>query len=315
MTPTVWTLAVLVSLAMAGLVAAGVFAWRRRGRPDQGKLGGGTVVARAFSYAVLAGLLACAVAVPRPGVAAVVLLLGTLALWEWSRLADLPIHHVVGMLAANVVMVATIYFAGVHAADWLIAGLVLIGMLWPVIRADTGRAVRDLGFAALGFVSTAVMLVHGVALTGEHGEAGVILFAALAIGCAGSDVGAFLVGRRFGRTPLAPRLSPAKTRAGVVGNFAGAALGLALLAPALVPALASAGVPAWYGVLLVPIVAVGSVWGDLFKSAVKREAGVKDAGHWLPGFGGILDRIDSLLITLPLAYWALRIIEALGGSA
>lgn len=56
-------------------------------------------------------------------------------------------------------------------------------------------------------------------------------------------------------------------------------------------------------------VAVGSLWGDLLESAVKREAGVKDAARWLPGFGGILDRVDSLLLVLPLVYWAMRLAE------
>ncbi len=311
MTPTAWTVALLAAVAAAGLVAAGVFALRTRGRSDA-RLGGAVVLARAGSYAALAALLALAVAGGPLGVALLVALIGTLALWEWARLGDLPAHHVIGLLVANVLLVVVIARQGVGAADWLIGGLVLTGLLWPVVRADTGRAVRDLGFAAIGFLSIAVMLAHAVALAHEHAEAGVVIFAAVALSCAGSDVGAFIVGRKFGRTPLAPRLSPAKTRAGVLGNLIGAAVGLAPLAPALVGTLPDHGIVGWYALLLVPLVAVGSVWGDLFESAVKREVGVKDAGDWLPGFGGIMDRIDSLLIALPLAYWSLRIIELAG---
>jgi phosphatidate cytidylyltransferase len=136
----------------------------------------------------------------------------------------------------------------------------------------------------------------------EHGEAGIALDLALGVACAFSDVGAFVVGRTFGRTPLAPRLSPNKTREGVVGNILGATLGLAAFVPALVPVFG------WPFVLaLVPLVAGGSLWGDLLESAAKREAGVKDAGAWLPGFGGILDRIDSLLITMALGFWIARL--------
>jgi phosphatidate cytidylyltransferase len=86
-----------------------------------------------------------------------------------------------------------------------------------------------------------------------------------------------------------------------VGNLLGAGLGLALLAfalPPTYPRLALAG--------LAPLVAVGAIWGDLLESLIKRECEVKDAGTWLPGFGGLLDRIDSLVLVLPLSYHFLR---------
>jgi phosphatidate cytidylyltransferase len=292
---------VLVAIAVIGLLGAAVFAMLRR-RAQSG-LPPATAIRRAGSYAALALLLLVAARGGVPGVAILVGGLAAIGLLEWSAMFDLPIHHRVSLLIADAVLVVAIGLEGVAAADRLVGGLVLLGAAWPVLRVDTGRAVRDLGAAAVGFVLIPVMLVHGLALAVEGGEAGIVLFVALAVSCAGSDVGAFVVGRRFGRTPLSVRLSPSKTRAGVVGNILGGAAGLAPFVPALTPSF-----PPAFLVALVPLVAVGAVWGDLLESAIKRELGVKDAAAWLPGFGGILDRIDSLLITVALAYWAWRIV-------
>lgn len=294
------TIAVLL-IAGAGIAGAALFGFARRRRTTG--LSPRTAMARAASYAGLGVALVVAGRLGVPGIALFVALLAGIGLVEWARLFELPWHHRVSMLVAEVVLVVGIAMNGVRAADWLVGGVVLVGLAWPVIRADTGRAIRDLGFVAVGFLVIPVLLAHGLALAVELGRPGIALFAALAVGCAGSDVGAFVVGRTFGRTPLAPRLSPNKTRAGVVGNVIGAAIGLAAFLPALVPTF---GAPFVAGLVLV--VAAGSVWGDLLESAVKREAGVKDAGTWLPGFGGILDRVDSLLITVALAYWANRLL-------
>ena len=295
--------AILVVGSAAGLAAAVAFAIFRRLRPRPG-LSGRTALQRAASYAALALTLAVAVTAGTPGIAVLIGGLGAIGLLEWSHLMDLPIHHRIALQVANAVIVVSVAILGTQAAEWLIGGLVLVGIAWPVVRADTGRALRDLGSAAVGLVIISVLLVHAVLLVVERGQFGITLFAALAVACAGSDIGAFIVGRRFGRTPLAPRLSPNKTREGVVGNVLGAAVGLAPFAGLLGPYFAPL---AW--IVLVCLVAIGSLWGDLLESAVKREAGVKDAATWLPGFGGILDRIDSLLLVVPLVYWALRLAD------
>jgi phosphatidate cytidylyltransferase len=296
--------AILVAGSGLGIAGAGIFAAYRSVRPRPGGLAGRTALERAASYALLAILLAIATQLGLPGVAVLIGLLGAIGLLEWSHLVDLPAHHRIALQVANLAIVSLTALMGAAAAEWLIGGLVLVGLAWPVVRADTGRALRDLGSAAIGLIVISGLLVHGVAIAVEHGRFGVTLVAALAVACAGSDIGAFIVGRRFGRTPLAPTLSPNKTREGVIGNVLGAAIGLAPFMPLLSP-----GFPPTSMAVVVVLVAVGALWGDLLESAVKREAGVKDAARWLPGFGGILDRIDSLLLVLPLVYWAMRLAE------
>jgi phosphatidate cytidylyltransferase len=295
---------------MGGFVAAGtaggvLYAVVASGRPGA-RVTAQTVLGRLLSYAALAALLAAAAATGVAGVAVFVAVLGWLGLREWSDLTDLPRHHRVALAIANGVIIAAVAVGGAAAAQFLVPGIVCAGILWPVLRPDTTRGMRDLAFAALGCVYLPTLLAHAPALVVDRGETGAALFVALALATAASDVGAYVVGRRFGRTKLAPTLSPGKTRAGVVGNVIGAAVALAITGPALVDHLPHGAATL---ALLVPVVVIGAVWGDLFESAIKREVQVKDAGALLPGFGGILDRIDSLLVVLPLSFWLLRIVE------
>lgn len=303
MNPAESMAAVLVVAGVIGVVAAGVTFLLPRS-PSRRGTAGRTILARALSYAALAAALAAAVLLGRAGVTLLLGLIGALALGEWARLGRLPTRHAVAVQLANAAVMTAVAIRGTAAADVLVGGLAFAAALLPVVRPDTSRAFRDFGTAAVGLVVITVMLVHGVALVVERGPIGAALVAAVAVGCAGSDVAAFLVGRRFGRTLLAPSLSPNKTRAGVAGNVLGAVFAIGVCAPILVPLFGWASI-----VGLAFVVAVGAVWGDLLESAAKREFGVKDAGAWLPGFGGILDRVDSLLLALPLVYWAARLVD------
>ena len=118
-----------------------------------------------------------------------------------------------------------------------------------------------------------------------------------------ADIAAYFAGRRFGKNKLAPSISPGKTWEGVAGAMFGVSVYVVLVwsfspyfsTREILPPLL---LTAWWWVAL-------AVIGDLFESAVKRQAGVKDSGALLPGHGGLLDRIDALTSTLPLAALAI----------
>ena len=116
------------------------------------------------------------------------------------------------------------------------------------------------------------------------------------------DIGAYYVGRRFGRHKMAPRVSPNKSWEGAAASVATSIL---LAGGYLLWAVR--GVPAWHAVLLTAAANAAGQLGDLAESAVKRGAGVKDSGAILPGHGGFLDRVDSTLFALPLIYAYLKL--------
>ena len=124
------------------------------------------------------------------------------------------------------------------------------------------------------------------------------LFLALVVAWS-SDSGAYLVGRQFGRHALAPDISPKKTREGFLGGVVAAVIAVVWLANAVLP-----DVSVVVAVCLGLVLSVAGVVGDLAESLVKRTFGVKDSGKIMPGHGGMLDRIDSVMFVGPLAYVA-----------
>lgn len=287
-----------MSLALAGGLGAILVAERRHLRGLTGR----TLFRRWRTWAISAPLFAAAV-LWSPWTAAV--LVGALSvqgLREYAALVGLPRTYRIVLLAAGV-GTAVISVASPGAWFLLPPAVMLAATVPAVTGQDVEAGMRHTAYALLGFVYLPWLLGF-LSMLRAHPAGGPGLVLAVGMAVALSDVAAFATGRVLGRRPLAPRLSPTKTWEGVAGNVAGAMLGFILMSFALPAELAPVAR------LDLPVaIGVACAWGDLVESLLKRQFGAKDAGTWLPGFGGLLDRIDSFLIALPVCY---AIVEAAG---
>ncbi len=175
------------------------------------------------------------------------------------------------------------------------AALAILAVVHQLTR-DPMRSLPDLAVTILGIVYVWGLGAHVFAIR-ELGMAYVLIFLAVAkLG----DAGAYFAGISFGRHPLAPRTSPKKTIEGALGGLV-VSVAVALV---LAPALRVGGTAAFWAIFGLLVGAVAQM-GDLVESALKRSAGAKDSGGFIPTFGGILDLIDSPLLSAPVAYWLL----------
>jgi phosphatidate cytidylyltransferase len=233
------------------------------------------------------------------GVIAVAVVVG---LWELTKRLEerksikAPL---VPLAVGGAAMVVAGYARGAEGA-WIAMALTALAVLvWRMTEPPEGY-LRDVTaglFAAfyVPFLATFVAMM----LAADDGAWRVLVFLILTVV---SDTGAYAVGWRFGKKKLAPRISPGKTREGLLG-----AVAFAMAAGALCTQFLIDDGTWWQGLLLGLAVAVSATLGDLGESMIKRDLGIKDMGTLLPGHGGIMDRLDSLLPTAPVV-WLLLVI-------
>jgi phosphatidate cytidylyltransferase len=284
---------------LGGLLAGGLLLLLVAERRHLAQLHRRVLLQRWAVWAAIAPLYSLAVLSGTVGMLALVSLLVWQALREYAHLVGLPPLYRLVLLGMGLAMGPLAVWAP-EAFFGLLPLLLLAATLQPLLTQDVRAGMQRLALAALGFAYLPLLLGHLLLIHAWlPGGPGLLLTLGLAVAL--SDIGAFTLGKLFGHHRLSPLISPNKTWEGVAGNLLGAYLGTALMGFALPP-----GLPTLLALALPLVVAVGAVWGDLIESLLKREFGAKDAGAWLPGFGGLLDRIDSLIVVAPLTYHLLR---------
>jgi len=250
---------------------------------------------------LLAVFLSALFLLPRSGWIAFCALFVGLSAWEWGALAALA---AVGRLIYSALLVGVFVLLGIHEASATNSSYApawayyAAGFFWvALVPAWIWRQPRFGSRAVLLAAGAAVLPPAAAALVDLRGVHPSFLLATLATVWI-SDTAAYFVGRRFGKRKLAPSISPGKTWEGVAGALA--AVGLYALAWTSLGGSPMRVAPAWILPVLLGLAVAGMI-GDLFESLIKRQAGVKDSGTFLPGHGGILDRIDAPMAMLPLA--------------
>ena len=230
------------------------------------------------------------------------------AAWEWSSLLT-PEARRAAWFYAFCCLGIILFLLGMQNASWQFALLLLSVIFWffiaPFILAKgmnlSLQKIRPF-YVVLGLILLSATWFALVFLR----ELGVIfLLTSIALVWV-ADIGAYFVGKAFGKRKLALQISPGKSVEGAIGGLA-LSYGYALLCVIYLP-LESSLFGAWairFGwvpmFLMVTVLVAFSIFGDLFESQLKRLAGVKDSSHLLPGHGGVLDRVDALIPTMPIA--------------
>jgi phosphatidate cytidylyltransferase len=241
-----------------------------------------------------------------PAFSVILAVFATLGALEFFDMAGLPRYHPLTIfgLVWVLLFILIAHFEG-NYTPLLLASAVGFSLIWLLFRADVKHAAVYWAWTLAGITYIGWMLSHFVLLRQLEGTIGetnlgrdwvlFAIFTNIAV-----DTAAFFVGSAWGKHHLAVTISAKKTWEGAVAGFA-AAIAVALALAAILPSLAD--VPYWQAAILGALVGVFAQLGDLAESMLKRSAGLKDSGTIVPGHGGLLDRMDSIIFTVVVVYY------------
>ncbi|AEV88137.1 phosphatidate cytidylyltransferase [Actinoplanes sp. SE50] len=274
-----------------------------RGRKPEGKSRAGRNLPAAIAVGLSLGLVVLAsLLVWSPALLGVVVLAAGVGVWETSRALSVTGARppVIPLIAGTAVMTGLAWYEG---ADALTVGLVVtIGaaVLWRL--ADGVAAVRR-DFTSIVLIAVYVpFLLSFAAMLVRPEDDGQWRVLATVVAVVLSDTGGYAAGVFLGKHPMAPKISPKKSWEGFAGSITASAIGSGALLFFLMH------VPVYYGLLFGAVLSVVAVLGDLAESMLKRDLGIKDMSNLLPGHGGLMDRLDSILFAVPTAYLLFAII-------
>jgi phosphatidate cytidylyltransferase len=282
---------------------------RKAGRPNRA---GRNLPAAIGVGVTLGGVVVASLLLWRPAFLFVIVAAAGVGVWEMVRAIGQstasdgePRAHppLIPLLASCPLMIGLAWRGGVEAMILGLALTVVAALVWRLADGPAGY-VRDVGSAAL--VAVYVPFLAGFAALLVHPADGARRVLLTLASVVLSDTGGYAAGVFFGRHPMAPTVSPKKSWEGLAGSLLATAAGGSVLIALMLHK------PWWHGAIFGLAVSAAAILGDLAESLLKRDLGVKDMSNLLPGHGGLMDRLDSILFAAPTAYVLLSLLAPAG---
>jgi len=242
-----------------------------------------------------------------PAFSAVLAIFAVVGALEFFGMKGLSVRHPLTIFGLVWVL---LFIASAHFEPYyslvVLSAAVVFSLVWLLFASTVEHASVNWAWTLAGVIYIGWMLSLLIPLRGLDAGRDWVFLALLTV--IAVDTSAFFVGRAIGRHSLWPRISPGKTWEGAIGGFL-AGIGASLALAAMLPLIAVS----WQIAVLGALVGVFAQLGDLAESMLKRSAGVKDASRLMPGHGGLLDRLDSVIFTVAVVYGYVLVVGAVSG--